>query len=42
MSWQRFLTYNDRRRPLGRTLDPLGYLAGTHIVTAYTTIGHYQ
>jgi len=31
-----------RRRLLGRTLTTLGYLAGTHIVTVYNTISHYQ
>jgi membrane protein DedA with SNARE-associated domain len=43
MSWQRFLTYNAIGAALWVGLwTTLGYLAGTHIVTVYTTIGHYQ
>ena len=43
MSWQRFLTYNATGAALWAGLwITLGYLAGTHIVTVYTTISHYQ
>jgi membrane protein DedA with SNARE-associated domain len=43
MSWKRFLTYNVIGAALWVGLwTALGYLAGTHIVTVYLTIGHYQ
>lgn len=43
MSWRRFLTYNALGAALWVGLwSTLGYLAGTHIVTVYNTVGHYE